>query len=174
MVVSGGAFAQRHMVYGGLGLNIGVPCVGGAEVFASYEFAIIPRLSIGISAAYQVYPLAVYAVLIDRLAGGEDVIKDIYGPVAEAQVHFYPGEDKFHIDLGIGYSNYLRSMHTLLIAPGFGWRFDFGEPGGFFINLGLRTEIFIPVGDGIIKTDEGKNLKAVNFVSARLGFGFRF
>lgn len=174
LAVSGGAFAQRNMVYGGVGLGVGVPCIFDYEISASYEFAIIPQLSVGVSAALQMYPVAAYAIVFEKLFYGENSIKDIFGPVVEGQLHWYPFAKTFHMDLGLGYSHYLRSMHTFLVAPGLGWRLDFGEPGGFMMNLGLRVEVFTPLGNSIMETDEGDKLKPFNILTFRLGFGYRF
>ena len=174
LIAAGGAFAQRHMFYGGPGAGAGFPCILGSELSVSYEFAVIPQLSLGLSAAIQMYPLAVYAIVFDHLISGKSAINSIYTPLAEGQIHWYPMAKSFHVDLGVGYSNYLLSMHTLLVAPGLGWRIDFGEPGGFIMNIGLRAEIFVPLGDSIIITDEGDSLKPFNYFAVRLGFGYRF
>ena len=174
VAVTGGAFAQRNMVSGGLGVGISYPCFIECEVFASYEFAIVPQLSVGVSVALQEYPFAVWGMVIQEIIGGEKTIKDIYSPVAVGQIHWYPWAERFHIDLGVGYSNYLLSMHTIISALGVGWRFDAGEPGGFFFNVGVRVEIFTPVGDSIIKTDDGKNFSPINVPVIWLGLGCRF
>lgn len=170
---AGGAFAQRNTVYGGTGIGFGIPCIMDGELFASYEFAIIPQISVGVSAAFQMYPMAVFGMVIDSLANGESTIKNIYGPVVEGQAHWYPFAKVFHLDLGLGYSYYLSSMHTLLIAPGLGWMIDPGKPGGFVTNIGLRVEIFA-LGNTILKNDEGDGLTPVNVMSMRVGFGYRF
>ena len=173
VIVAGGAFAQRNMIFAGPGIGIGFPCLVDYEFFLTYEFAIIPQLSVGISAAIQMYPLVFYAIVLDNLFNGKSTINSPYGPAAEGQLHWYPWAKSFHLDLGVGYSYYLSTMHTLLVTPGLGWRIDFGEPGGFIMNIGLRSEIFIPLGDSIIKTDDFKNLTPFNF-GFRLGFGYRF
>ena len=174
IAITGGAFAQDNTLYGGAGLGVGLPCFVHGEFFISYEYAVLPNLAVGGSIAGQMYPLAIYAMIFDDLLGGKDVVKSIFGPIFEGQVHWYPFEECFHVDLGLGYSYYLSSMHTFLIAPGLGWMFDFGEPGGFVVNIGFRTEIFVPVGDSIIKRDDGTNLNPVNFLTFRLGLGYRF
>ena len=174
LVAVSGGFAQDNTVYGGVGLGVGIPCIIDGEVFISYEHSIIPQLSVGGSVAFQMYPLATFAMVFDDLLGGEDVVESIFTPIIEAQVHWYPFEGSFHVDLGLGYANYLSSMDTFLIAPGLGWLFDFGEPGGFVVNIGLRTEFFIPFGDSIIKKDNGDDLIPVNYLTFRLGLGYRF
>lgn len=173
MAVTSGAFAQKHMVYGGAGAGLGVPCIADVEFFASYEFAIVPQFSVGGSVALQMYPLALFAMVFDDILNGESAIKSIFGYVVEGQLHWYPWSKAFHLDMGLGYSSYLTSMNTFLIAPGLGWRIDFGEPGGFVMNIGLRVEIFAPLDDSIIKSD-GESITPVNFISTRLGFGYRF
>ena len=174
MIAAGGAFAQRNMIYGGPGAGAGFPCVINYEMFVSYEFAVIPQLSLGLSAAIQMYPGVIYAIFFDILDDGKSTLNSMYTPVVEGQIHWYPMAKSWHLDLGVGYSNYLLSMNTLLIAPGMGWRIDFGKPGGFIMNIGLRAEIFVPLGDSILITDEGDNLSPFNYLALRIGFGYRF
>lgn len=169
----------KHMVSVGVSGMGSFPCIVGADFFASYEFAIIPQFSVGASAAFQMYPMAIWGIVFDTLENGESAVKSYVGTLVEAQAHWYPWAGSFHVDAGLGWSYYLSSMHTLLIAPGVGWRIDFGEPGGFFINIGLRAEIFAPLGDSVLKLkdkDSGEvtELIPVNPLSFRLGFGFRF
>ena len=171
-LAAAGAFAQSNIIYGGPGGGLGVPFLGDIEVFVSYEYAVIPQLTIGASAALQMYPLALYGMAISS-AVGTNSIKNIFSAVLEGQVHWYPSAKSFHLDLGLGYSNYLESMHSLLIAPGLGWLIDFNEPGGFVMNIGLRTEVFLPIGGSFAVTDEGADFTPFNF-SLRLGLGYRF
>ena len=171
-LAAAGAFAQSHIIYGGPGAGFGVPFLGDIEAFISYEYAVIPNLTVGAAAALQKYPLALYGMAITS-AIGTNSIKNIFSVVMEGQVHWYPFAKSFHFDLGLGYSNYLESMHSLLIAPGLGWLIDFKEPGGFVMNIGLRTEVFMPIGGSFAVTDEGEDFTPFNF-SLRFGLGYRF
>lgn len=165
-----GAFAQRNTVYAGGGGGISIPFSIESELFASYEFEIVPQFSVGISAAVQFYPFALAAV-----AFAPDTIKDASGTIVEGQAHWYPWGEAFHLDAGLGYSDYLSSMPTFLIAPGIGWRFDLGEPGGLVLMFSTRAEIFMPLGDNFFKySDQDAELTPVNIFASRIGLGFRF
>ena len=182
LVISSLAFSQeqeqapklRHMVYGGYGFGWGVPAIFDMELFVAYHFSIIPQLSVGVSVAGQYYMGVILAILFEALATGDTTINSAFGPVAEGQLYWYPWAKTFYIGIGLGYSYYLLTVHTLLVAPGLGWRIDFGRPGGFIMNIGLRAEIFNPIGDSFWENSEGNSFRPVNFLAFRLGFGYRF
>ena len=177
-VAPSGVFAERHIVYGGGGLGLGFPFIMSLEAFASYEFMATPQFSFGASFACQVYPMALFPLIFINAVGGEVNglrVNHVLAYVAEGQMHWYPWAKTFHADLGVGYSNYLSSMQALFIAPGIGWMFDEGEPGGFVLNLGFRTEIFVPLNGFVMRSEDGRNvLVPVNLLTMRIGLGYRF
>jgi len=187
LFAAGGVYAQnaddssapKNTVYGGFGFGAGFPAAVDAEIFASYEREIIPQITVGASVAYQMYPMAIIFVVIDSIDSQvnekDRTINSVYGYIIEGQFHWYPAGKTFHVDVGLGYSNYLTSMHTILFAPGIGWRIDFGQPGGFIMNIGLRVEYFYPISESFLtEKDTGKSLYPVNIMTFRLGFGYRF
>jgi len=189
-LAAGGVFAQsetetttpKNTIYGGFGFGVGLPFFVDGELFFSYEYAIIPQFSVGANISLQMYPMAIAWMIGESIAGsidGEDrrTINNFFGYIIEGQAHWYPAGKTFHIDLGVGYSNYVFSMHTILIAPGIGWRIDFGQPGGFIMNIGLRLEFFQPLSGSVFVIDDSSkttSIAPVNFLTFRLGFGYRF
>ncbi|MCL2243969.1 MAG: hypothetical protein FWC03_05800 [Treponema sp.] len=127
------ADAESHWISGELSLiGIGV----------SYEYLLLPQLSIGISAFLNVLVTQTYVV---NLIG-----------------HYHPGGSRFFLELGLGLGSingpgeiivseknrddwpaYLITTTGLSITPGLGWKIDFGYPGGFFIQPGVKLPIVI-------------------------------
>jgi len=80
------------------------------------------------------------------------ILTDSSGVMAD--VRFYPGAGKFFIELGLGFGwvdswNLLSllavrdTLYGVMLSPGIGWRIDFGDPGGFFINPMISVPMVI-------------------------------
>jgi len=146
-----------------------------------YERMLTPNFSIGINAYYNDF----------FLFGG-------YG--ANAAMRLYPRRGTFFFELGLGYGvvnnvdildggveiieynsigtvmdefkSPFVSTTGFIVTPGLGWKIDFGAPGGFFIQPGIRFPIAI--GNQTLWTDSmfitdvsSKNYK----VKEKLGIG---
>jgi hypothetical protein len=135
-----GLFAQGNTLTVGVGGGLGVPVAVYMEAHASFEQQIVPEFSIGVNAAFQIYPLAIAAIAFSSEPSP-------LGYIIDAQAHWYPAGGAFHLDLGGGYSYYLWSMHCAAITGGLGWRFLAGK--WFVINIGLRGEVFMPLGENV-------------------------
>ena len=71
----------------------------------------------------------------------------------DATTRFYPWAKRFYIGLGLGvhgysygyydYNGYDRYGYTVgfAITPGLGWKIDIGNPGGFFLDLGIKVPV---------------------------------
>ena len=149
VVLGGGIFAQSNTISGGVAGGLSIPILVFGEVHVSYERQLLPFLSVGANASFQLYPLGIFVGIFTQ-------DPNLYGVVFDAQAHFYPFKKGLHIDLGAGYGYYMWAMHALVITPGAGWKFDIGKPGGLVLDLGLRAEIFVPLGDNIFDTSTGK------------------
>jgi hypothetical protein len=169
-VIVTGAFAQKkNTVSVGVGTGISIPFILYTEFLGSYEREIIPQFSVGLNVAGQWYPMALIAVALNS-----DDFKNLSGYLIDVQAHWYPFAKTFHVDAGLGFSDYLMSMPCLVVTPGLGWRFKFGE-SGVNLNLILRQEYFFPLGDNLFEgTDESQDLKPVNLLGLRLCLGFSF
>ncbi|MDR0540053.1 MAG: hypothetical protein LBG74_06075 [Spirochaetaceae bacterium] len=167
VIVSTGAFAQSNSVLAGGGAGLSIPSVCYINFNISYERMIVPNFSAVINAGWDLYPLALFFV-----AFMEDPAID--GWSIDAQARWYPWAKTFHIDLGAGYGEYL-GMGSIVVTPGLGWKIDFGEPGGFVMNIGIRGEWYIPIEENIFKgSDQDGDLIPFNFFDFRLAFGYSF
>ena len=167
MAVVGGLFAQRNTISAGIDAGLGLPIIVYAGVHASYEFQIIPQLSIGASAFWEFFPLALYAVAFTQ----DPNHLVAYG--VEGQIHWYPFSKGFHVDAGLGWGYYM-GMNTLVIAPGVGWKIDLGKSGGFIINPGIRLEIFKPVEENIFKSSDKNSELIPGNLDLYISFGYSF
>jgi hypothetical protein len=140
-----GVFAQDNTVTVGAGAGFGIPVVVYMETHASYERHIVPEFSIGVNASFQLYPLAIFAIVFTNEP-------NTFGYVIDAQAHWYPGGGIFHLDLGGGYAYYLWTMHCAAITSGLGWRFLLGD--AFVINAGFRCEVFVPIGENVFEASD--------------------
>ena len=162
-----GVAAQDNMVTIGGGGGLGIPVAIYVETFASFERQIIPEFSIGVNAAFQLYPLAVFALVFTDEPY-------TFGYLIDAQAHWYPGGGGFHLDFGGGYSYYMLTMHCAAITSGLGWRFLLGSSESFVLNLGIRTEIFVPIGKNIFEdSDRNARLTPVH-IGPHLSLGGAF
>ena len=173
MAVTGGAFAQRNIAGAGIGAMIGTPYTGGLEVFASYEFFIIPQFSLGANLTCQLYPLVAATVIFGPIVGLNEKYS-AFTYIAEGQVHWYPHAKTFHVDLGVGYANYLSNMRALLIAPGFGWTFYAKPPKGFLVNFSFRGEVFMPLSGFVFEPNENGSFIPFNILTVQAALGYRF
>jgi hypothetical protein len=148
-VLGGGLCAQSNTISGGFALGLSFPIIVFEEAQVSYERQLSPLLSVGVNAAFQLYPLGIFT---EFFTGDPN----LYGVVFDAQARFYPFGKGFHAELGAGYGYYMWTMHSLVVTLGVGWRFDFGKPGGVILDLGLRMENFVPLGDNIFDSSNGK------------------
>jgi hypothetical protein len=169
-VIVTGAFAQRkNTISVGAGAGISIPFIVYTEFFGTYEREIVPQFSVGLNFSWQSYPMALIAV-----AFNSDDFKDISGYLIDVQAHWYPFAKKFHVDAGIGFSDYLMSMPCLVVTPGFGWRINFGE-SGVNLNFILRQEYFFPLGDNLFEgTNENPDLNPSNLFGIKLCLGYSF
>lgn len=167
LVLGGGVFAQTNTVSAGVSAGAGLPVIASAGFQATYEFSIFPQLSVGANVFWEVFPLALFAVAFTQ----DPNHLVVYG--VEGQVHWYPFSKIFHVDAGLGWGYYM-GMHTLVIAPGIGWKIDVGKPGGFIINPCLRLEIFKPLEENIFRnSDKNAELVPVN-LTIYLNIGYSF
>ncbi|MDR2470828.1 MAG: hypothetical protein LBD09_01795 [Treponema sp.] len=153
-VLGGGLFAQANAFSAGAAGGLSDPILVFGEIQLSYERRLFSFLSVGANASVQFYPLGFFV-------GAFTHDPNLLGVVFDAQVHWYPFRKGFHVDLGAGYGYYMWAMHALVITPGLGWKFDIFKfdtikPGGLFFDLGLRGEIFVPLGDNLFDSSKGK------------------
>jgi hypothetical protein len=101
--------------------------------------------------------------------------EDSVGVLAAAR--FYPTAGMFYIELGLGFGihtyawivDYLfgtQPIYGVMLNPGIGWRIDFGDPGGFFINPMISLPVVL-----------GGNSRGFGWgvnVRAGIGFGYAF
>jgi hypothetical protein len=132
-VAAGGIFAQegesaRHWISGGY--NTGTIITGGAQ--ANYEF-LLPMAKEKFSVTVQAGTR--FLVFPQFLVGGR----------------FYPWGGgagnpgtKFHADIEVGYN--ILSDAGFALEAGLGWKFDVGEPNGFFVDLELVAGIPVVAG----------------------------
>jgi len=108
---------------------------------------------------------------------------------------YYPGGDKFFAELGLGYSyhsgigdftvtyggttykgNDWIGTTGFGIVPGLGWKIDVGEPGGFFVQPGIKLPITLgkqkPIISGLNQYD-GEFGVGIGLV-LYCGFGYAF
>lgn len=167
MVLAGGLSAQAHTVSAGLSGGFGIPVVGYAGVNASYEYQIIPQLSVGANVFIEYFPLMLFVVSFTQDPN------QLFAVAFEGQAHWYPFSKTFHVDAGFGWG-YYAGMSVLILTPGAGWKIDIGKPGGFSINPGARLEIFMPLGKNIFQnSDQNSNLIPVN-LNLNLSVGYSF
>ncbi|GHV69048.1 hypothetical protein AGMMS49928_10160 [Spirochaetia bacterium] len=136
-VLSGGIFAQEKKNFVGV-------TAGLVEYGAHYERALTPQFSVGVEAYWNNFLF----------------FWNTWG--MEAFGRFYPFSNGFHVGVGLGYGVYtgnqdfeynnklgtwLATIEGVLIEPEMGWKIDFGQPGGLFLEpafslpfvLGSRT-----------------------------------
>ena len=163
-----GAAAQENTVTAGVNAGLGLPIIAFGGVQASYEYSINSALSVGGNVFWEFFPVALAAVAFTN----DPAYIAAYG--FEGQVYWYPFRGGFYIGSGLGWASYM-GMNTLVLTPGLGRRIDVGEPGGVVFRVGLRAEIFTPLGKNIFEnSDESASLTPVNLLSANISVGYAF
>jgi hypothetical protein len=143
-ILAGGAFAQekKNFLSGTLGI---------VDLGIHYERMITPKFSLGA----EIY-LESFFVFWNTMG-------------VKALTRMYPRAGQFFMELGFGRGLYfglqfdrdeyayssggLVVIEGFLVEPGFGWKIDFNEPGGFFIEPALSVPVVL--GSKRFTTDMG-------------------
>jgi hypothetical protein len=160
LVIGGGLFAQedgtQNTILGGLGVGF------FSAIQFSYEREFIPYFGLGVE-----FGLEFYAWI--------PIFSTFY---ITAQPRWYPFGGRFYLDGEVGYAQFFSIIPTLKAGPGLGWKFDFGEPGGFTLDLNIGADWFIPLGINEVGTEVSDALSesGMNLINIRaiIGFGYSF
>jgi len=174
VVIAGGVFAQADAVNNWISGELSLLGVG-----ARYEYMLTPNFSVGAYAYWN----NLFIIWNDWGVG--------------AVGRFYPWGKTFYAELGLGFGyhsgvqdisyttdwgdKYTDSRWVGItgfsIIPGLGWKIDLGEPGGFFIQPGIKLPLtlgkkklvdFFSLGDYASEFGVGVG------IIAYCGFGFAF
>ena len=129
---------------------------------ARYEYKINPRFSVGLYGHYHAMPF-LYIYLTENY---------LFGVVGS----LYPFAGTFFIDLGLGYTlNYgSSSVPGPSILPGFGWKIDFGKPGGLFFSPGIRFPFTIGEKLEVINGETRRETQTELDIVMFFGLGYAF
>ena len=130
----------------------------GFGIAAQYERQISPRMSLGARFSYLWFGLS-----MDFGAPLLTYKFDMSTMSLEGHFRFYPGGKTFFIGSILGYGNILYQgtlsqqggnsvsvsvlTNYLKVGPRLGWRFDFGEPGGFILETSFGFDGAFLLGD---------------------------
>ena len=169
ILVGGSVFGQNHWIQGEVSL------LGGG---VKYEFAPSPMFSVFAFAHFN----SLFFIWNDFAAG--------------AGFRFFPMSGTFFMELGLGYSwhtgigdyEIVEEGYSFVgndwvetkgfgIIPGLGWRIDVGNPGGFYVQPGLKVPITlgkqVPIIDWFGFEYEGEFGVGFGFIMY-CGFGYTF
>jgi hypothetical protein len=173
-VLVGGVWAQnapwggkKHFISADLGL-----LVGGArlEMFTSPQ---LPKLSVGLNAYW-----ANSFFLFNELEAGAFIRYYLFGGLfgeMGSGFHIHTGEENYQVEtVGGTYSESgVVASYGLSISPGVGWKFDPGNPGGFFVEPGISVPVTVALQKSIGKKDYGYSGTSVGFI-LYVGLGWAF
>ena len=127
-----------------------------------YEYRANPYFSVGLYGHYHVMWLPYLYSADSRVVG-------VVGSL-------YPFAGSFFLDIGLGYSlNYGPSnIPGPSIIPGFGWKIDFGKPGGFFVSPGIKFPFTIGERLELINDQSTYTIEMHTNIVVFFGLGYSF